>query len=166
MEELDYSESSAPEEARGKSLLDSIVSRREERMADESLTLDIPTWSGELKAKYRVVERVELEKMVRALRARQTRNGVTEGTMADADFLIRACIGVIAHDNETEEEQTIAPGYTKQLTELLGLEFERARDLVIYLFKGNGIAMAAHAMKVARWMQDTSRPIEDDGAGA
>jgi len=153
---------SAAEEAAGAlSVLDRVKARREERIADETLTLDIPTWGGELRAKYKVVPRPDLEKMVRKIRARQSGNG-QGGNEADLDFLIQACVGVVAYDTESGEQEEVTNGYNKQLSDLLGVEAPAARDVLLYLFKGNGIAIAAHAMKVARWMQDTSKDPEQD----
>lgn len=159
----------AADQAAGKSILDTISARRDERLRDEVLTLDIPSWDGELRAKYRVVDRVELEAMIRKLRKRSRAsegNGANQAEAADADFLIKACVGVVAVDGDTDQTVQVSDGFNVPLAEMLGLPTERARELVVYLFKGNGIAMAAHAMKVARWMQDTSKPVEDDLVGS
>jgi hypothetical protein len=145
--------------ADSRSLLDRIKSRRDER--EDVLTIDIPSWDGDLQAKYRVVDRAEIEKMVRRIRIRSTGNGNT-GSQADTDFLINACVGVIAVDDETNVERPLTSGYTMELAEMLGRpEITTPRELVAYLFKGNTIALGAHAIKVARWMQDTTKPVED-----
>lgn len=152
-----------PEEAAGsRSLLDRIKARRDE--SDDVLELDIPSWGGELKARYRVVAKAELEKMVRKIRARQSGNGSNDGTEVDLDFLISACIGVIAEDAESMEREEVASGYNAGLADILGHPdgTGTARGLVLYLFKHNGIALAAHSMKVARWMQDTSKRPDSD----
>lgn len=147
-----------------RSLLDKIKDRRENR--EDILKIDIPSWDGDLKAEYKVIAREDIEQMIRRVRFRQSggrSNGVNNaGTEADADFLIKACIGVIAVDQETGAETKIADGYNRTLIEIL--EPENTNDekgLVVYLFKGNSIALAAHGQKIARWMQDTSKPIED-----
>lgn len=153
----------AADAAAGKSILDKISARRDERLREEVLTLDIPSWDGELRAKYRVVDRVELEAMIRKIRQRSRQPGSgDQASDADADFLVKACVGVVAYDSDTDDTARVSDGYDKTLAEMLGLPTERARELVVYLFKGNGIALAAHAMKVAKWMQDTSKPVDDD----
>ena len=153
----------AAEEAAGsRSMLDRIKARREKR-GDISDPIDIPSWGGELRACYQVIAKEELEAMVRRIRARQTGQGKAGDVTADLDFLIKSCCEVQAQDAETGEEASLTNGYTMQLAELLGEPdgTDTARGLVLYLFKGNGIAVSAHAMKVARWMQDTSKSIED-----
>lgn len=155
-----------------KSILTRIKERRDAR--DDELTLDIPSWGGDLRAKYKVLDRSEIDKMVKRIRARQTGNGGSTGTDADADFLIKACVGVIAYDVDTDTEEQISDGYTLALRDLLEPKYPRGhpqegqdypcpteRHLVVYLLGLNNIAMASHAAKVARWMQDTSRPVED-----
>jgi hypothetical protein len=164
-------ETSGPEELGGKSLLDRVKARRDER--DSFLTIDIPSWDGELKARYQVLHRSDIEKMVKRIRARQNKNGndATSGSDADLDFLIKACVGIVAHDNETDEEEVIADGYVLSLAAMLEphdefdnpIDITNERQLVAYLMgKGDSsIALASHSMKVARWMQDTTAPVED-----
>lgn len=145
--------------ADSKSLLDRIKAARDER--PDELEIDIPSWDGDLQAKYRVVHRAEVEKMVRRIRSRTHGNGQT-GSTADVDFLINACIGVQAYDADTDTTQHLTNGYTMELAEMLGkTEITNPRQLVAYLFKGNTIAIGAHAIKVARWMQDTTKSVED-----
>lgn len=145
--------------ADSKSLLDRIKAARDER--PDELEVDIPSWDGDLQAKYRVVHRTEVEKMVRRIRSRTHGNGES-GSSADVDFLINACIGVQAYDAETDITRPLTGGYTMELAEMLGKsDITTPRELVAYLFKGNTIAIGAHAIKVARWMQDTTKPIED-----
>lgn len=154
-----------------KSILDRIKERRDAR--EDKLTTDIPSWGGDLKARYQVLDRNEIDKMVKRIRARAAGNG-SSGTDADADFLLKACVGVIAYDLDSDIEEEIAPGYTMELASMLNPKFPKGhpqagqpypcpteRHLVVYLFGFNNIAMASHAAKVARWMQDTSKPVED-----
>jgi hypothetical protein len=163
------------------SLLDRIKQRRDAR--DDFLVIGIPSWNDELRARYQVLDRDEIDRMVRRIRARvagaQNGSRTATGSNADIDFLIKACVGVIAHDNETEEEAEIAVGFDMNLARLLGEEQQdgsvlmqlddkgttmlvhNEKELVSYLIKGNTIALATHSQKVARWMQDTSRPVED-----
>lgn len=152
------------------SLLDQIRQRRDERVADESLVLPIPTWDGELLARYRVVDRKVIQGLARGVQKRSRRRGgdADDGGEADADFLIRACVEIIAHDNETEVEETIAEGYNQELAEALGINPgpSPARGVLFYLFKDNGIAVGAHAQKVAEWMTDTSKEVAGDLMGS
>ena len=164
----------APETAADShSVLDKIKQRRDER--EDILTIDIPSWDGDLKAKYQVLDRSEVEKMIRRVRARSNNgNSSAAGTDADCDFLIKACVGVVAYDADTDTETPVADGYTMTFARLLEpvwpkgyaqegepIKMNNERELVVYLFKWNNIALAAHGQRVARWMQDTSKPVED-----
>ena len=142
-----------------KSLLDQIKANRDER-GEDYLTLDIPTWEGDLRARYRVVDRAEVDKMIRRIRTRA--NGAPQsGSEADIDFLINACVEVIAYDRENDMEVHVSNGYDAELARTLEQDPDNIRALVGYMFKFNGIALAAHGQKIARWMQDTSKPVED-----
>lgn len=150
------------------SVLEKIKKRRDER--EDTLTIEIPSWDGDLMAVYKVVERDDIEKMIRrARRAAQDGNRADAAMEADADFLIKACVGVKAVDPDSDIEQQIATGYTMDLARMLDpkneagdpIQIRNERELVAYLVKWNGIALAAHGQKVARWMQDTSKPVED-----
>lgn len=163
---------SAAEQASGagSSVLDRVKQRRAERLADEPTLFNIAGWEGELKAGYRVVERRELDKMIRGLRKRHGSNGTVQSqlTNADIDFLATACNTVVAHDSETDERQEVSDGFNQVLADALGRpELDSARKLISHLFADadgnvNTIAIAAHAMRVANWMQDTTA---DEGDG-
>lgn len=176
--ELDHDEQLEPGQAApeiaadSQSILDKITKRRDQR--DDTEVFDIPSWGGELKARYKVVDRADLEKMIDRIRRRRGSNGSSSGVEADADFLIKACIGVVAHDLDTDDEQEIASGYTMDLASILKPVYPKGhpmegkpvtlhneRELVIYLLKWNGVALATHGAAVARWMQDTSKPVGD-----
>jgi hypothetical protein len=155
--------------AGGGSVLDRIKKRRSSE-ADE-LDLGIPSWGGELIATYQVLHRSEIEKMVKRITARQRNQGKKADTSSgpDLDFLIKACIAVKAHDNETDEEEFLTPGYTMALAGMFDpqdefgnpIDISTPSELLAYLMKNNSIAIASHSQKVARWMQDTSQPVED-----
>lgn len=153
------------------SVLDRIKKRRDE--AEEFLTVDIPSWDGDLKAKYKVLPRAEVEKMIRRVRARQ--NGAPQtGIEAEADFLIESCVGIIGYDAETDETFRVGNGYDMDLARDLDPRYPKGhpqegepvrisdeRELVVYMLKWNGIALAAHAQTVAKWMQDLKVPVAD-----
>lgn len=157
--------------AGGGSVLDRVKKRR---AREDKIWIDIPSWGGALKARYEVLDRDEVERMIRRAQARhkhrdQDKPHPRSDSTPDLDFLIKACIGVKAYDEETDEEEIIATGYTMDLVPKLDprdgdgepIEVRDQRTLVAYLTRFNGIALAAHAQKVARWMQDTGKPAED-----
>lgn len=154
-----------------KSVLDRIKQRRDD--AEEFLTVDIPSWDGDLKAKYKVLPRAEVEKMIRRVRARQ--NGAPQsGIEAEADFLIESCVEIIGYDAEVDETFHVGNGYDMDLAHSLDprypkghpqegepVKIDNERELVVYMLKWNGIALAAHAQTVAKWMQDLKTPVAD-----
>lgn len=153
-----------------RSLLKEIADRRESR--EDFLTIDIPSWGGELQARYQVLERDDIDKMVRRIRSRasQANGQQPTGVDADADFLVKACIGIDAVDTETDYREQVATGYTTDFAQLLQpkdkytgelLPLPTPRHVVSYLCGFNSIALGAHAARVARWMQDTSKSVED-----
>lgn len=152
----------------GGSVLDRVKKRRTNTV--DTLWLDIPSWGGDMRAEYQVLDPDEVQKMIRRVQARQ-RKGEDKryDSTPDLDFLIKACINVKAIDPETDEEQHLTKGFVMELVEMLDpkdqdenpIEIKDPRGLVAYLVKYNGIALAAHAQKIARWMQDTAKPVED-----
>lgn len=151
------------------SALDRIVKRRQDRV--EILNIDIPSWDGDLIACYQVLNRSELEKMIRVIRARARSNGANAGGEADLDFLIKACVEVKGYDQEKDVKFHISDGYDMDLADKITLydefgqeiEVHNPRELVASIMGKTdaSIALAAHSVKVARWMQDTSKSVED-----
>lgn len=153
------------------SVLDRIKKRRDE--AEDFLTIDIPSWDGDLRAKYKVLDRDYVEKMIRRIRARAN-GAATSGIEAEADFLIEACVEILGYDAENDKEFHVANGYGADLSAALdpkwpqghpqagqSIQFSSDRELVVYMLKWNGIALATHAQTVARWMQDLKKPVTD-----
>jgi hypothetical protein len=138
------------------SILARIKADRDARSTSEHVDLPIPTWNGDLVARYVVIERRAVEKLADPKLA---------GT-ADLDFLIRACHGVFMRDDNGDmialADDAGPVRFDARLAMLLGIEATTGRDVVQYLFRANALAIGAHAAKVADWMQDTSQVI--DGA--
>lgn len=174
--ELQLEEGLAADHAAGSdSLLERITKKRAQ--LEDVLTIDIPSWDGDLRAKYKLQDRREIEKMVRRIRARATKETMDqEGINADLDFLIKACVGVVAYDVEEDQEVPLTNGYTMELVDILKpvypknhpkegepVEINGQRELVAYMLGWNNIALATHGQAVARWMQDTSKkPVGAD----
>lgn len=144
----------------GVSIVEQLRARRAERLADEHLDLPIPTWEGQLVARYRVVRGEEVRKLLQ-----RASTGRADQT-ADASFLVTACEQVFAMDDEGRMVVLRRPDgmpmrYEPALGELVaGERFERAVALVYHLFADNDLAISSHALKLAQWMQDTSREVE------
>lgn len=161
----------------GGSVLDKIKQRRT-AVVEEDYWFNIPTWGGELKARFEVQERGEIEKQIRTTQA-QLRQAGRKGASAvgndsDLNFLVKSCNGVKAVDAETEEEEFLTPGFTLELAAALDpkypkghpqegqpVDIKNPKQLVAYLLAWNGISIATFAQRVGRWMQDTTLPVED-----
>lgn len=145
------------------SRLAQIRAERDALAGAEYLDLPIPTWNGDLVARYQVIERRQAERL------QQQFAKAKGGGDSDLDFIIRACVSIWMPDAdgtlvrvETDDGRPVR--YDGQLAQLLGLDDPQmtARQIVGYLFRENQIAISAHANRVATWMQDTS--VEVDGA--
>ncbi len=178
---MDYDpDAAAVEVASGDgSVLDRVKKRRRE--VKDTVEIPIPSWGGELIAVYKVLDQDKIDEMIRNIqqRARQLQvsgNGRNRdqtrkvGNNADMDFLIDSCVGIIAWDSSTDEREEIAQGFFDMtLVPMLepkdefgnDLEITNPRELLMYLLKHNTISLGNLSQKVARWMRDTSIPVED-----
>jgi len=141
------------------SLLSRIRSRCAEVAAEESLTLPIPgrRWEGALVVRYGIVDAQEVVKL-------NARKSDPAGVEINSDFLLRACRAVLLRDDDGSlvelTDDNGQPTTFAGLADKLGIEVESARELIAFLFEGNGLAIIAHADLVAAWMRDTSVTVD------
>lgn len=173
-------DATGPQVASGSgSVLERVKKRRS--FVKDTQEFNIPSWSGELLATMKVLDRDTVDDMIRHVQARARQAQLTGrgrdrrelsriGNETDMDFLIDACTGIIARDADTDEEEVVAFGFDDMtLVEKLQpqdadgnvVEINTGRELLMYLLKWNTISLTTMSQKVARWMQDTSRPVED-----
>lgn len=179
-------ETTAPEEAKGISLLRKADKSRAKRT--NTLYLDVPSWAGDLIAAYRVVDRQRLETMVRKIQ-QEAKSGSDSSarTAADIDLILEANVGLYAYDPEggPEPEDRRAPieddlgvvPFNRFGDILLRIRPEdregkpaprlnSARAVVLYAMEDNAVAISAHALMIARWMRDPSKdPTMEEGQG-
>lgn len=155
------------------SILDRAKKERDDR--GDTIEIDIPSWDGDLKAEYKLLDRSEIEKMLRRVRGRTSRGDTSAGTEADLDFLNKACVKLLAYDRDTDTTVTVSDGFDPDvIVPILQPMYPKShpmagqpvpikdhRQLISYLIGWNNIALAAHCQKLARWMQDTSKGTED-----
>jgi hypothetical protein len=168
-DEITGATTTAAEEAKGISLLRQAEERREQE--SDTLFLDVPSWSGDLIAEYKVLDRPRLEAMVRKVQQlARDGNQSNARTVADIGLLLESNVGLYAYDpdgGDTEESRR-APITDEHGTvtydrigKILGQDFRSSRESVLYLMKNNAIAISTHALAVARWMRDPSKdPME------
>lgn len=148
---------------------------RDERVQDESLKLGMPTWGPsdhpDLVIEFGVVPRVQLEHFQREAAKRQRKNkGQPGASETDISFLAAACQGVYLRNPETDklvklEKDSLPIRLDKRLADMLALDADGpgkdSHTLALYLVKDNGVALGALALKVAKWMTNTSAEVED-----
>lgn len=170
-------ETTAAEEALGESLLRKAQKARHER--DDVLYLDIPSWDGDIVGAYRVLDRTTMERLIRKI-TKESKNGNSSAnlrTKADIDLIVRACVGLYARNPDSDAEEGShddlvqlkvgdEPATYGSINELL--KSDQIRDTnsaVMYLFAKDGgdagVAISAHALTIARYMQDPSKDPTD-----
>lgn len=149
------------------SILDRAVAERDDRLRNQTIKFDIPTWDGALLAEYRLLGRKTVEEMQRrAARDRKT----------EMDMIARACVGIYVRD---PDDGTIKPlgengnhvRYTKELLAKLGKEDKLANKnpedhhyvVIRHIFAGNDVALGAHAFRLMSWMADPTDPGDSLG---
>jgi hypothetical protein len=97
-------------------------------------------------------------------------NAAVRWTEIDIAFLCQSSVAVWVRHPDTDLLVQLKSDGTpvrlqKKLGEILGLDPEGdGRDMktiLMYLFKGNDVAIGAMAVKVAEWIANTSREVED-----
>lgn len=156
-------------------ILAKIAQDREERVQDLHLDLPIPTWDKQLVARFSVMPRKQMEKFSDKKRTLEV----------DLDFLIQACSALYAYDPEHSvegcermeenedyvriEDEDGPITFEERLGVKLGMTQEqdptRARNVVLYCFKDNGIAVSGFVIRVVTWMQNTDAKVAADLVG-
>lgn len=163
-------ERSAAEEAAGLSILRRAQEKRKSQT--DELDLDIPSWDGVLVGHYKVVDRKKLMDDAKEILGRSRRNDANTAIESDIKFLLRAIVGFSVRDPDTStlirlrDEHEFDIG-VRELPRHLEMDenVSTPDDVILYLFKNNGVAIGAHAMQVARWMRDPSKGADDGPLG-
>jgi hypothetical protein len=151
-------------------VLEQIRQRRRSLFENRQTYLSIPGYEEiGLVAQYHLLDGHELNGIVEKVR-RQTKDAVSRGINSSLDILITACDGLFLF--REGEYVPFDPGYTgspldynQGLAEFVGYEANSARQVVQGLFGNNDAALAAHAMKLQRWFQNTTRDADQEFLG-
>ena len=142
-------------------------------VADQhSIDLDIPGYSGELFCKYRLLDSRDLKSISDQI-TKTIRDREEQVLAAGCDTLIRACDEFWVRDRGREipvrelldSPRELPVRYDFQLAEFLGYakflpEPPTARSVVMGLFGGNEIALAAHNADFARWNMGKGNEVD------
>lgn len=156
-------------------ILAKTAAKREERVADLHLDLPVPTWDGDLIARFGILDRddPDLDKL----------NGAKRTTQVDIQVLIKSVDslwlrdpermfpeGIRMKDNEDfvrlDDEKTGLPvKFDQTLATMLGVNLDTAVNVVLYVFKNNGIAIGGFVSRLQIWMQNTDAKVSQDLLG-
>jgi len=147
------------------SLLSRIRERRAQLQEERHLDLDIPGYDGMLVARYRPLPWDEVKKI--GEKVEKSKNPRKE-LYAMADVLVRACDSIWFRDPETNELRPVQSGepvrYDDRLAEALGFTADSARQVLLATFN-NDLAVTAHHMEAAEWMQASDVEVNEDLLG-
>lgn len=150
-------------------LLSEIAAKRAERVQDIHLDLPVPTWGGDMVARFDVMSRKQVEKFASRKRSVE----------ADANFIIAATRELYLFDPSgtaaghrmeensdyvrIEDEETGLPvRWDKVLASKLGKsELERAYEVLMYCLKDNALATGGLAGRLINWMQNTDAEVAE-----
>lgn len=147
------------------SLLDRLRRRAVSVQRERRLELAVPGWQGELVLRFRPLDVAAIERFAQA---REQRGGVS-GVSESIEALATCCVAVLGRDGDrlTELADERGPvGVGPRLAVLLGHpgadETFSVREVVLWLFGGNGFALGAYVDRLVEWMAD---PDANEDAG-
>lgn len=149
------------------SILDRIGALREEQRSEKHLDLAVPALQELVWLRFRVIPFQQTQSMAKRLQKEKLADDALVGA---TDTLIAACEQVMVREQPDAELRAIDPAAAtpirldSQLAELLKLDASTAREVVYRLFE-NDYAIVQMAIKVSRWMADTSKEVDDDFLG-
>lgn len=145
------------------SISDRLRKRRQEVAEATTIDVDIPGYDGELFARYRRMNSKQLNKIVtQATKIHKDR--AEAATWATCAMLADACEEFFLRIEERGEVPVreivgidTPVRYDQDLAELLGFKGDlpdppTATSVVLGVFVGNDMAMAAHSQRLSRWM--------------
>lgn len=149
------------------SLLDSVIASREEIRGEHHLDLEVPGYKGVLWLRFKLIPFKQTEQMGERLR-RESKKLESMTLTGAIDTLIAGCEQVMLKDGDTLHpiDPAAEPPVKleQRLAELLRFEADTARKVVRELF-GNDYAITQTAVRLSRWMTDTTREVDEDFLG-
>lgn len=137
------------------------LKQRREATLDATLTIELPSWEGNLLAEFRVLGETERSKIER----RQARRAAETLTPLHLDLIATACVRLHVRDENGTAEPLVHAGqdvrFDAALAALMGWDkADTEAQIVMECFGHNTVAVRAMADRVASWMQDP-RPATD-----
>lgn len=143
-----------PQKSAGTSLIDEVRAQLKEGMDEEVLDLRLPRKQPRLVVRYGVVEPDDVE---------------GEDVLAiNVAIVVHACQGLfVQRQGGALEplEQDGQPVTYANAAAVLEIDAASAKETVLWLFKGNELALDHHATQVFKWMQNTSLEVEGQVLG-
>jgi len=154
------------------SVIDRLRKQRKAVAEEHFRDIDIPGYNGELFCRYNLLESKDL-KEVQTVIQKTIRDPEERLIAAGCDILIRGCQEFWVRDKgkEIPVRELLEPSrefpvrYDSFLAEFLGFREHlpdppTARSVVLGLFGGNEISMAAHNADFARWMMGRGTEVD------
>ena len=133
----------------------------------QTVTIDVPGYHGNLRVRYKWVERGELTKRGRLL-AKKTSDPDTLDILASCDTLITTCeelVVVVDGEEKSLDDPPVTFLNSKMLTKHLGIEATGdPRETIRDIFN-NDYALVKTAISLSRWLEDTSREVDLEALG-
>lgn len=147
------------------SVRDRLRKQRSEVQKRDTCDIDLPGYSGELVARYKMMGAQELEVIGKKIQ-RQMKTQADRLLYGSMDTLIAACEGfflrIDGQDGDVLHPLTVENEpvkYDENLAKFLEFPATSAREVLRGVFADNEMAIVQHAAKHSRWMADpTSDP--------
>jgi hypothetical protein len=165
MSDQDFEQQDAP----SGSMMDRLREQHRKLAEQHTTELEIPGYSGELVARYRILDvQNELKKITLRVN-REFKDMAEQALYSTIDALILACEGLFYYDgsklrplSESFGPSTPPVKYDHRLVEFLALELGEeasARDVVFAAFGGNEPAIITHGQILSRWMSGMAEGV-------
>lgn len=148
-----------------------VAQNRQKRIKQVKFDYPIPTWGGDVLARFRVTDREDVVAFSEAPRS----------TASDVDFIIRAIEVICVRNPDTKKVEPLLTEagtyvqFDEYLAEKLGVadevmamttpEFGPSRAMVMFMFNGNEVAIGSCVAQLLEWMQDTDRKVTSSLVG-
>lgn len=153
------------------SIMDRLVSAREEAVSQKTVDIDLPAYKGMLVARYTLLSNETLagiaKKAQRQFKKKDERSQLI--LALSQDVLIESCEGLYYRDDEGQLN-AIRNGdevvrYDQNAADFLKFEATSARDVVYQVFAENDISIVDHQIRLSRWMRDTGADVDGELLG-
>ena len=149
------------DEGEGFSEFAALRAAHKEGTEEKETIIEIPGYRGLLWCQYRVLTLDEITAKSRRRPTNMDSSFINDTAMRT---LINSCVEFLfVRDGEKIPfDDEIPVRYDTQLADILEFEATTAKEVVMGVFKGNGMAMIAHSGEVMEWIQSAGTEVHED----